>query len=94
MEVDPKDLWDGKCKDLSERCSSLSNSDCESLTSSGSFSDSSSDSSSESLSDCGKLISSSERIVNHYAPLLVCSLYTAGTDSSFVLALSLLVMMF
>ncbi|XP_077310537.1 DNA damage-inducible transcript 4 protein [Lithobates pipiens] len=56
MDVDPKDLWDGKCTDLSERCSSLSSSDCESLTSSGSFSDSSfsssSSSSSDSLSDC------------------------------------------
>ncbi|CAI9593803.1 unnamed protein product [Staurois parvus] len=43
IEEEPKDLWDGKCTDLSQRCSSLPNSDCESLTSSGSFSDSSSD---------------------------------------------------
>ncbi|KAM3912856.1 DNA damage-inducible transcript 4 protein [Leptodactylus fuscus] len=36
---EPKDLWVGQCVDLSERCSSLPNSDCESLTSSGSFSE-------------------------------------------------------
>ncbi|XP_069835248.1 DNA damage-inducible transcript 4 protein [Dendropsophus ebraccatus] len=36
---EPKDLWDGLCVDLSERCSSLPNSDCESLTSSNSFSE-------------------------------------------------------
>ncbi|XP_072280182.1 DNA damage-inducible transcript 4 protein [Pyxicephalus adspersus] len=39
IEEEPKDLWDGKCTDLSERCSSLPNSDCESLTSSNSFSE-------------------------------------------------------
>ncbi|KAM4030965.1 DNA damage-inducible transcript 4 protein [Anomaloglossus baeobatrachus] len=38
---EPQDLWDGKCVDLSQRCSSLPNSDCESLSSSGSFSESS-----------------------------------------------------
>ncbi|XP_077115242.1 DNA damage-inducible transcript 4 protein [Ranitomeya variabilis] len=36
---EPQDLWNGKCVDLSDRCSSLPNSDCESLSSSGSFSE-------------------------------------------------------
>ncbi|XP_075698837.1 DNA damage-inducible transcript 4 protein [Rhinoderma darwinii] len=37
---EPQDLWNGLCADLSQRCSSLPNSDCESLTSSDSFSES------------------------------------------------------
>lgn len=36
---EPKDLWDGRCVDLSQRCSSLPNSDSESLSSSGSVSE-------------------------------------------------------
>ncbi|KAG8552021.1 hypothetical protein GDO81_004380 [Engystomops pustulosus] len=36
---EPRDFWDGQCVDLSQRCSSLPNSDCESLTSSNSFSE-------------------------------------------------------
>ncbi|XP_053306045.1 DNA damage-inducible transcript 4 protein [Spea bombifrons] len=35
----PPDFWDVECADLSQRCSSLPNSDCESLTSSNSFSE-------------------------------------------------------
>ncbi|XP_018418420.1 PREDICTED: DNA damage-inducible transcript 4 protein [Nanorana parkeri] len=38
IEEEPKAVWDEKCTDLSERCSSLPNSDCESLASNNSFS--------------------------------------------------------